>query len=136
MERITSLLAEANLPMIFWAEALAALIHVWNCCPSAALDGKTPYEMWFKEKPDVSHLRIWGCLSYVHIQKDKRIGFSPHMEKGIFIGYPAGYKGWKFYIPSSKKVIISERAEFDEQFFPGLKKHLMASTVINRPMNH
>jgi len=23
--------------MQFWAEALAALIYVWNCCPSAAL---------------------------------------------------------------------------------------------------
>jgi len=28
--------------MQFWAEALAALIYVWNCCPSAALNGKTP----------------------------------------------------------------------------------------------
>ena len=122
-ERITALLAEANLPMQFWAEALAALIHVWNRCPSAALNGKTPYEMWFKQKPDVSHLRVWGCLAYVHIQKDKRKGFSPHMEKGIFIGYPVGYKGWKFYIPSTKRTVISERADFDERYFPGLKKN-------------
>lgn len=41
-ERITSLLAEANLPMKFWAEALAALIHIWNRCPTAALKGCTP----------------------------------------------------------------------------------------------
>ena len=31
-----------------------------------------------------------------------------HMEKCIFIGYPDGYKGWKFYNPETKKVIISE----------------------------
>jgi hypothetical protein len=70
-ERITSMLSEANLPMQFWAEALAALIHIWNYCPTSALRGQTPYELWFKHKPDVSHLRIWGCLAYVHIQKDK-----------------------------------------------------------------
>src|SRR6266404_1036823 len=28
-----------------------------------------------------------------------------------------GYKGWKFYSPVTKKVIISKRADFDEHFF-------------------
>ena len=44
------------------------------------------------------------------------------MEKCIFIGYPQGYKGWKFYNPQSKKVVISERADFDERFFM-LQRH-------------
>src|SRR6266404_4258343 len=44
------------------------------------------------------------------------------MEKCVFIGYPQGYKGWKFYNPVTKKVIISERADFDERFFM-LQKH-------------
>jgi transposase InsO family protein len=134
-DRITALLAEANLPMQFWAEALAALIHIWNRCPTASLDGKTPWEMWFNKKPDVAHLRVWGCLAYVHIQKDKRTGFSPHMEKGIFIGYPIGYKGWKFYIPSTKRTIISERADFDERFFPGLKKNFIPAMPKANPIS-
>ena len=24
--------------------------------------GKTPHEIWHDRKPDVSHLRVWGCL--------------------------------------------------------------------------
>ena len=44
------------------------------------------------------------------------------MEKCCFIGYPQGYKGWKFYSPVTKKVIISERANFDEHFFM-LQRH-------------
>ena len=28
------------------------------------------------------------------------------------------YKGWKFYNPTTKKVVISERADFDERYFP------------------
>ncbi|PFH45436.1 hypothetical protein AMATHDRAFT_51659 [Amanita thiersii Skay4041] len=36
------------------------------------------------------------------------------MEKCVFIGYPEGYKGWKFYNPQTKKAVISERADFDE----------------------
>src|SRR5882762_11622167 len=69
-------------------------------------------------------LRVWGCTSYVLIQRDKRpLGsLGSHMEKCVFIGYPQGYKGWKFYNPVTKKVIISERADFDEWFFM-LQKH-------------
>ena len=44
------------------------------------------------------------------------------MEKCVFIGYPARYKEWKFYNPTTKKVVISERAEFDERYYPGLKR--------------
>ena len=43
------------------------------------------------------------------------------MEKCVFIGYPDGYKGWKFYNPITKCAVISECAEFDEWYFPGLK---------------
>lgn len=38
------------------------------------------------------------------------------MEKCIFIGYPEGYKGWLFYNPNTKRMVISERAEFDERY--------------------
>ena len=44
------------------------------------------------------------------------------MEKCVFIGYPPGYKGWKFYSPGRKKVVISERADFDEHYFM-LQRH-------------
>jgi hypothetical protein len=82
----------------------------------------TPYEAAYRRKPDVSNLRIWGCTAYVHIQRDKRRQFQPRMEKCDFIGYPQGYKGWKFYNPITKRTIISERAEFDERYFPGMKQ--------------
>ena len=114
-ERIVALLNESGLSKKFWVECLAALVHVLNACPTSALVGKTPSEVWHGRKPDVSHLRVWGCLAYVHIQKDKREKLGSHMEKCVFIGYPDGYKGWKFYNPVTKKVIISERAEFDER---------------------
>jgi hypothetical protein len=44
------------------------------------------------------------------------------MEKCIFIGYPDGYKGWKFYNPTTKKAVIAERADFDERYFLGRKE--------------
>jgi len=43
------------------------------------------------------------------------------------MGYPSGYKGWKFYHPTTQKYLISERAELDECIFPGLVKYKATS---------
>ena len=128
-EDISAMLYEAQLPPSLWGEALNAQIHIWNLLPTSTLKGMTPHEAWFKRKPDVSHLRVWGCLAYVFIQKDKRKSLQPHMEKCVFMGYPSGYKGWLFYNPNTQKYIISERAEFDERIFPGLSKYKATSPV-------
>src|SRR5258707_3474177 len=43
------------------------------------------------------------------------------MQKLVFLGYPTGYKGWKFWDLTSKRSIICERADFDERYFPARK---------------
>src|SRR5258708_4673110 len=102
---ISAMLYEAQLPPSLWGDALNAQIHIWNLFPTSSLKGKTPYEAWFKRKPDVSHLRVWGCLAYVFIQKDKRRSLQPHMEKCVFLAYPSAYK------------VITQRPEFNERLF-------------------
>jgi hypothetical protein len=116
-ERITAMLSESQLPPSFWGECISSMVHVSNKLPTASLPGSTPFEAFYKRKPDISHLRVWGCTAYVHIQRDKRNSLQPHYEKCVFIGYPAGYKGWKFYNPVTKRSIVSERAFFFFFFF-------------------
>jgi hypothetical protein len=43
----------------------------------------------------MSYLKVWGCLAYVHVQKDKDASGS-HIEKCIFVGYPSENKAWEF----------------------------------------
>jgi transposase InsO family protein len=125
-EHSTAMLHEANLPASFRALAVAAYNHVANMHPSARIGGNTtPFELWHKRKPDVSHLKVWGCLAYVHVQKDKRDASGSHIEKCIFVGYPTEYKAWEFYNPVTRKMVISERAVFDERFFPGCSAEQM-----------
>ena len=81
------MLDESGLAKAFWGECLGALVHVWNRCPTDAGKSATPYELWYGQKPDVSHFQVWGCTTYVKIQRDKRAGLGSHMEKCVFIGY-------------------------------------------------
>ena len=132
-EHVIAMLEESRLPPSFLGQAVAAYIHIWNRCSTTSLVSKTPYELWHHKKPDISHLRVWGCTAYVHVQKDKRSGIGSHMEKCVFIGYPDGYKGWMFYNPTTKRTVISERAEFDERYFPGLKRTPLSQEPFEPP---
>jgi hypothetical protein len=58
-----------------------------NRTPTATVHGKTPEEKFTCKKPDVSHLRVFGCIAYVHVLDEKRSKLDPKAEKCIFIGY-------------------------------------------------
>jgi transposase InsO family protein len=57
-----AMLNEKNLPNYFWAEAVAIAVYIMNRTPTAAIHGMTPEEKFTGKKPDVSHLRVFGCL--------------------------------------------------------------------------
>lgn len=115
----TALMVEAKLPPSFWARAVSAFVHTRNRTPTSALGGGIPYTAWKKKKPDISYFRVFGCLAYVLIRKEKRKALQPHSRKCIFIGYPDGVKAWLFWDPADKKFITSSHAVFDERYYPG-----------------
>jgi hypothetical protein len=41
---ITAMLNEYKLPISFWNEALATMVHVWNCLPTSFLPSSTSHE--------------------------------------------------------------------------------------------
>jgi hypothetical protein len=47
---------------------------------------------------------------------------SSHTQKCIFIGYPPEFKAWHFWNPETKKEIVSNHAQFDERYFPGMSR--------------
>jgi len=117
-EGITSL-SDSHLPAHFWGEALSCYQHALNRSPSAAVSGMTPTEAFYGCKPSVSHLRVFRCCAYAHIQKDKCSAFQPKSQKCIFLGYPLDYKGWKCWDPVTSEVFISRDVRFVETEMPG-----------------
>ena len=116
MEKVRSMLYHSKLPLRFWAEALMTATYVRNCSPTCALD-KTPYERWNDEKPDVSTLRVFGCKVYARVPDEKRKKLDPKSQKCIFVGYPAGVKGYKLYDPVKQKMIVRRDVIFIENIF-------------------
>jgi hypothetical protein len=67
------------------------------------LENTTPKEMFLGEKPEVSHFRIFGCLVFVHVPKEKRTKLEPFGRKGIFVGSSDTSKAYRIYIPGHRK---------------------------------
>ena len=70
--------------------------------------------MFSREKLEVSHLRIFGCLVYVHVPREKRSKLDPLGKKGIFVGYSESSKAYRVYILSYKQIETSTDVTFDE----------------------
>jgi hypothetical protein len=47
----------------------------------------SPEEKFTGKKPDVSHLKVFGCITYMHVLDEKRSKVNPKVEKCIFIEY-------------------------------------------------
>ena len=95
VETVWSILADSRLPHKFWAEALSTAAYLINRSPTKTLDGKTPFQAWYGKKPNVSHLRVFGCSAYIHIPKDERKKLDPKAKKCIFLGYGTSRKGYQ-----------------------------------------
>ena len=67
------------------------------------------------KKPNVSHLKIFGCLVYVHILNEKRTKLDPFVKKGIFVGYYEVSKAFRIYISGFHHIKISRDVTFDEK---------------------
>ena len=66
-------------------------------------------------KPDISHLRIFGCSVYIHIPKEKRSKLEPSGKKGTFVGYSETSKAYQIYIPIQRQIEVSRDVTFDEK---------------------
>ena len=70
--------------------------------------------MFTDKKLEVSHLKIFGCLVFVHIPKEKRTKLDPSGKKGIFVGYCEVSKDFRIYIPSYHHMEINRDVTFGE----------------------
>jgi hypothetical protein len=72
----------------FWAETAVTMIYLRDFLPTRRHPGKVPHKLWYRAKPDVSHLRAFGCIAYVKISKEHGVSkLEPRSIKCILIGY-------------------------------------------------
>ena len=74
----------------------------------------TPYESLKGNKPNISHLRVFGCIGYTKV-------VTPHLEKLddrsrllVHFGTKPGSKAYRMLDPITRKIVVSRDVVFDE----------------------
>ena len=118
MESARAMLCHASLPNRYWAEAVGTATYLRNRVVTSAIkEGKTPYEKWYERKPDVSHLRVFGCVAYAHVPDCSRQKLDKKADKLRFIGYCTGSKGYRLIDEKTRKLVKSRDVIFNETEF-------------------
>ena len=86
---------------------MACAAYVINRVPLSPINMKSPYEMLYKEKPNVKDFKVFGSICYVHIPDSQRTKLDAKARKCIFIGYDERKKGWKCMDPETGKCKVS-----------------------------
>jgi hypothetical protein len=132
LSRARCLRISANLPSSIWPETVMAASYLNNRTPKKKLGWKTPFEMLTGEKPNLSHLRIYGCRAY---PLRKNVPHLDKLEPRAHIGYLVGYDStniFRIWIPSKGKIIRTRDVTFDESQFVE-RAH---TTIVKRSPQH
>jgi hypothetical protein len=107
-------MADKSMPHHYWAETVATTIYIMNKTPTAIVHGVTPKEKYSGRKPDLSHLKVFGCIAYVHVPNELWTKLDPKAEKCVFIGYSLEQKRYICYNPITCEMKVSKDVMFDE----------------------
>ncbi|MGI4458266.1 hypothetical protein ACR2WA_25375, partial [Klebsiella pneumoniae] len=108
-----TLMIDKKVLQTFWREAISTIVYTLNRVQLKKGTLKTPYEIWYDKKPNVSYFKIFGSRCYVH--KDDRNGkFDQKSEEGKFLGYSSRSKAFKCLMKSSNKILESANVKIDE----------------------
>ncbi|OAO97959.1 hypothetical protein AXX17_AT4G08610 [Arabidopsis thaliana] len=97
------MMSHTDLPPSLCGYALETSVFMLNRCSSKSVE-KTPYEIWTRNVPNLSFLKIWGCEAYVKRLSTDKLG--PKSDKCYFAGYLKETKG-----TSGSKVLLEEVRE-------------------------
>lgn len=124
MNRARCMIKEAGISKCFWQDAVLMAAYITNRTQSCLVRDKSPFEMWCNKKPNVSNLRVFGCICYARVPGSIRANkLDDKRVKCKFVGYTdQGYRLWN---NNENKIIHSRNVIFDESNLSMTSKNQM-----------
>ena len=111
-ERAHALLILSGLPHFLWEEAMQHTTWLQNRMPDCALNGKTPFEMKLKRKPNLSNVHEFGAAAYVKDLKARKLDL--RVIVGCFVGYDLESKGYRIYWPTKRTITVERNVVIND----------------------
>jgi transposase InsO family protein len=108
-----------------WSEAIYYACFTKNRLPHSALQGETPFFIFWNEQPEIKNLRPFGSSCYTHIPTETRAPgkLLPRALEGRFVGYSRSDKIYRIYVPDEDRVYESRDIIFPGQHSPSILRN-------------
>jgi len=113
-----ALMFQSKLPKKFWSYAVLHAIFLLNRIPTKILQTRSSHEVLYGQIPDLSQLKVFGCLSYASTLPINKHKFDPREKKCAFLGYKSGMKGYILVDVHNFEVFVSRNVKFFDLEFP------------------
>lgn len=117
IEAARTMLSHAKLTKSYWAEAVATAAYIQNRLPTSVLKQVTPYQKWCDKQPNVSHMKVFGCVAYAHVPDIERRKLDKKAVKLRFVGYANNAKGYRLFDEEKRRILIRRDVIFNESDF-------------------
>nr|GFB34392.1 retrovirus-related Pol polyprotein from transposon TNT 1-94 [Tanacetum cinerariifolium] len=114
IEAAKTMLADAKLPVTFWAEAVNTACYVQNRVLVNKSQNKTPYDLFNGRTPAIGFLKPFGCHIMILNTLDNLGKFDAKGDKGYFIRYSMSSKAFKVFNKRTKRVKENLHVDFLE----------------------
>ncbi|KAL8153802.1 hypothetical protein V2J09_011562 [Rumex salicifolius] len=91
-----------------------------------------PHTLLFRQPPDYTHLRVFGCLCYPNVTATAPHKLTPRSRPCVFLGYALQHRGYRCLDLETRKVIISRHVIFNENYFPFKNFHYKNNTDLEQ----
>ena len=68
VELARAMICGQNIPEFLWEHVVAHVAYLQNRAYTSAIKEKTPYEVWYKTKPNITHLQEFGAPIWILLQ--------------------------------------------------------------------
>ena len=113
-KRARSMRLHAELPKTFWADAVNTAAYLINQGSSVPMEFRLPEEVWSGKEVKFSHLKVFGCISYIHIDSNACSKLDTKSKICFFIGYDDEKFSYRFLDEQNRKIIKSRNVIFNE----------------------
>lgn len=91
-----------GLPKMFWAEVVNNASYVTNRGPSTSLNCKIPAQVWNDKVIKFSHLKVFGCVLYIHIDSSARSKLDTKLKICFVIWYDDNKFDYRFWLSRAR----------------------------------
>lgn len=114
MEMTRSILKHMSVPNYLWGEGVRHSTYLINRVATKFLESMTPYEALKGRKPNIKHLKVFGCLGYAKVDKPHLRKVDDHTRTLVHLGTEPGSKAYRLFDPMYREIIVSRDVVFDE----------------------